>query len=94
MPPEQESAVPPTYPVYGPPVPIPPVNPVGKAAEKPKVVSLSVQSVPITLHAQGVLQDVNGMLNLLRQSSVSSEVVRIIEKALIDTLETRGGVAT
>lgn len=82
----------PKPPVYGPPVPT--VSPVAKTNEKPKVVSLSVQSVPITLKADGVLQDVNGMLQLLRQSTVSNEVVKIVEKALLDALETRGGVAT
>jgi hypothetical protein len=77
--------------VAGPPVP--PVSPAGKAAEKPKSVSVSVSSIPITLKAEGVLQDVAGMIRLLRDPAVSNEVKRIIEKALIDALETRGGVA-
>jgi hypothetical protein len=77
--------------VAGPPVP--PVSPAGKAAEKPKSVSVSVSSMPITLRAEGVLQDVAGMIRLLRDPAVSNEVKRIIEKALIDALETRGGVA-
>jgi hypothetical protein len=77
--------------VAGPP--IPPVSPVGKAAEKPKSVSVNISSMPITLRAEGVLQDVAGMLRLLRDPAVSNEVKRIVEKAFIDALETRGGVA-
>lgn len=78
-------------PVAGPPVP--PVSPVGTAAEKPKAVSVTVSSIPITLKAEGVLQDVAGMLRLLHDPAVSNEVKRIVEKAFIDALETRGGVA-
>jgi hypothetical protein len=81
----------PAPPVAGPP--IPPVSPVGKTAEKPKLVSVTVSSIPITLKAEGVLQDVTGMLRLLRDPAVSNEVKRIVEKAFIDALETRGGVA-
>ncbi|TRY24355.1 hypothetical protein FOI68_17025 [Brevibacillus sp. LEMMJ03] len=81
----------PAPPVAGPP--IPPVSPVGKMAEKPKLVSVTVSSIPITLKAEGVLQDVAGMLRLLRDPAVSNEVKRIVEKAFIDALETRGGVA-
>ncbi len=81
----------PATPVAGPP--IPPVSPVGKTAEKPKLVSVTVSSIPITLKAEGVLQDVAGMLRLLRDPAVSNEVKRIVEKAFIDALETRGGVA-
>lgn len=80
----------PKPPIYGPPVPV--VSPVAKTNEKPKVVSLSVQSVPITLKADGVLQDVPTMLRLLDNPSVSQKVKDIIEKALIDALETQGGV--
>lgn len=80
----------PKPPIYGPPVPA--VSPVAKTNEKPKVVSLSVQSVPITLQADGVLQDVPTMLRLLDNPSVSQKVKDIIEKALIDALETQGGV--
>jgi hypothetical protein len=77
--------------VAGPP--IPPVSPAGKVAEKPKAVSVTVSSIPITLKAEGVLQDVAGMIRLLHDPAVSNEVKRIIEKAFIDAYETRGGVA-
>ncbi|NGQ95007.1 YlbF family regulator [Brevibacillus sp. SYP-B805] len=90
--PEELNKLRPAPPVAGPP--IPPVSPVGKAAEKPKLVSVTVSSIPITLKAEGVLQDVAGMLRLLRDPSVSNEVKRIVEKALIDALETSGGVAS
>lgn len=79
-------------PVLGPPIPV--VPPVKAKEEKPKLVSLSIPSMPITLKADGVLQDVSGMLRLLRDPAVSNEVKRIIEKAFLDALETRGGVAT
>lgn len=79
-------------PVLGPPIPV--VPPVKAKEEKPKLVSLSIPSMPITLKADGVLQDVPGMLRLLRDPAVSNEVKRIIEKGFLDALETRGGVAT
>lgn len=83
----------PTPPVMGPP--IPPVSPVGgKVAEKPKVVSVTIPQVTIPLHAQGVLQDIPTMLKMLSDPSVGQKIKDLIEKALIDALETRGGVAT
>lgn len=75
------------------PAPLPVVPPKGKT-EKPKIVSLSIPSMPITLKADGILQDVNGILRLLRTSAVASEVIHIVEKALHDALETKGGVVT
>lgn len=83
----------PTPPVMGPP--IPPVSPIGaKTAEKPKVVSVTIPQVNIPLHAQGVLQDIPTMLKMLSDPSVGQKIKDLIEKALIDALETRGGVAT
>lgn len=76
-------------PVLGPPIPV--VPPVKAQEEKPKPVSLTISAMPITLKSDGVLQDVAGMLRLLRDPSVSNEIKRIIEKAFIDALETRGG---
>ncbi|GED55444.1 hypothetical protein EDM54_23940 [Brevibacillus borstelensis] len=83
----------PTPTVMGPP--IPPVSPVGgKVAEKPKVVSVTIPQVNIPLHAQGVLQDIPTMLKMLSDPSVGQKIKDLIEKALIDALETRGGVVT
>lgn len=83
----------PTPPVMGPP--IPPVSPIGaKTAEKPKVVSVTIPQVTVPLHAQGVLQDIPTMLKMLSDPSVGQKIKDIIEKALIDALETRGGVVT
>lgn len=78
--------------VLGPPIPV--VPPVKAREEKPKLASLTISAMPITLKADGVLQDVAGMLRLLRDPSVSNEIKRIIEKAFIDSLETRGGAVT
>ncbi|MCM3560585.1 hypothetical protein M4D57_18630 [Brevibacillus borstelensis] len=89
---EEVNQLRPTPPVMGPP--IPPVSPVGKATEQPKSVSLTIPQLTIPLHADGVLQDVPTMLRLLDNPSVSQKVKAIIEKALIEALETRGGVAT
>ncbi|MED4749953.1 hypothetical protein [Brevibacillus choshinensis] len=90
IPPEVRDQIRPAAPVLGPPIPV--VPPVKAQDEKPKLVSLSIPTMPITLNADGVLQDVAGMLRLLRDPAVSNEVKRIIEKAFIDAMETRGGV--
>ncbi|MED4581881.1 YlbF family regulator [Brevibacillus choshinensis] len=90
IPPEVREQIRPAAPVLGPPIPV--VPPVKAQEEKSKLVSLSIPSMPITLKADGVLQDVAGMLRLLRDPAVSNEVKRIIEKAFIDAMETRGGV--
>lgn len=90
---EEVNQLRPTPPVMGPP--IPPVSPIGaKTAEKPKVVSVTIPQVTVPLHAQGVLQDIPTMLKMLSDPSVGQKIKDIIEKALIDALETRGGVAT
>ncbi|MED2007002.1 hypothetical protein P4V39_02565 [Brevibacillus borstelensis] len=90
---EEVNQLRPTPPVMGPP--IPPVSPVGgKVTEKPKVVSVTIPQVTIPLHAQGVLQDIPTMLKMLSDPSVGQKIKDLIEKALIDALETRGGVAT
>lgn len=55
--------------------------------------SVTVSSMPITLHADGVLQDVVGMIRLLKDPTVTNEIKRIIETAFVNALETRGGKA-
>ncbi|MGG3873234.1 hypothetical protein [Brevibacillus laterosporus] len=64
-----------------------------KEEEKPKLTALTVSSLPITLNAAGVLQDVSGLIKLLRDPSVTNEVKRIIETAFINAIETGGGKA-
>ncbi|WP_103110787.1 YlbF family regulator [Brevibacillus reuszeri] len=92
-PPDEPTPVAPSSaPVLGPPIPV--VSPVKKQEEKPKLTSLTISAMPITLKADGVLQDVAGMLRLLRDPTVSNEIKRIVEKAFIDSLETSGGVTT
>ncbi|MGC5327108.1 hypothetical protein [Brevibacillus sp. SYSU BS000544] len=71
--------------------PIKPVAPTKPTKGQNKLTSLTVQSMPITLKADGVLQDVSGMMRLLRDPSISNEIKRIIEKAFVDAYETKGG---
>ncbi|WP_429845296.1 hypothetical protein [Brevibacillus sp. FIR094] len=75
----------------GPPIPV--VSPVGNTANKPKVVSVSIPNVTVPLQAAGVLQDIPTMLKMLSDPSVGQKIKDIIEKSLMDALETRGGVA-
>ncbi|WP_412767382.1 hypothetical protein [Brevibacillus laterosporus] len=72
---------------------VPTQSPASKKEEKPKLATLTVPSLPITLHADGVLQDVAGMLRLLKDPSVTNEIKRIIETAFINAIETGGGKA-
>ncbi|QRG65244.1 glycine zipper domain-containing protein [Brevibacillus choshinensis] len=90
IPPEIRDQIRPTAPVLGPPIPV--VPPVKPQEEKPRSVSLTIPQLSIPLYADGVLQDVPTMLRLLDNPSVSQKVKDIIEKALIDAMETRGGV--
>lgn len=76
----------------GPPIPV--VPPVGNVADKPKVVSVSIPNVTVPLQAAGVLQDIPTMLKMLSDPSVGQKIKDIIEKSLMDALETIGGVAT
>ncbi len=72
---------------------IPAISPAQPTKTETKLAALTVQAMPITLKADGVLQDVGGMLRLLRDPSVSNEIKRMIEKAFIDAYESRGGAA-
>ncbi|ATO48266.1 hypothetical protein P4V86_22100 [Brevibacillus laterosporus] len=77
--------------------PAPPVKPVATNAadkkESAQNLSVTVSTMPITLHADGVLQDVVGMIRLLKDPTVTNEIKRIIETAFVNALETRGGKA-
>ncbi|MGK5512216.1 hypothetical protein [Brevibacillus formosus] len=75
----------------GPPIPVVPA--VGNAANKPKVVSVTIPQVTVPLQAEGVLQDIPTMLKMLSDPSVGQKIKDIIEKSLMDALETMGGVA-
>lgn len=72
--------------------PIPSVSPA--AGERPKVVSVSIPQVNVPLQAAGVLQDIPTMLKMLSDPSVAQTIKGIIERSLLDALETKGGVAT
>lgn len=75
--------------------PAPPITPGATNAVNKKDpdqnLSVTIAAMPITLHAEGILQDVAGMIRLLRDPSVTNEVKRIIETAFVNALETRGG---
>ncbi|WP_025844737.1 hypothetical protein [Brevibacillus agri] len=74
--------------------PAPGYSPAASAASRPQSVSLTLPQVTISLHAAGVLQDIPTMLKMLNDPSVGQRIRTIIEKALLDALETRGGVTT
>ncbi|UFJ40119.1 hypothetical protein LOK74_19085 [Brevibacillus humidisoli] len=76
------------------PAGVPVVSPTKPKEEKPKLASLTVQQMPITLQADGILQDVAGLLRLLRDPKVSNEVKNMVEKFLVDAIETAGGATT
>lgn len=81
------------------PVPLGPPAPVGAPVsgmpEKAgAAISVTIPQISVPLHVQGVLQDIPTMLNMLNDPSVGQRIKLIIEKALLDSLETRGGVAT
>ncbi|RAP28618.1 hypothetical protein C2W64_04674 [Brevibacillus laterosporus] len=75
--------------------PAPPITPGATNAvnkkDQAQNLSVTIAAMPITLHAEGILQDVAGMIRLLRDPSVTNEVKRIIETAFVNALETRGG---
>ncbi|MGO0061845.1 hypothetical protein ACTID9_17760 [Brevibacillus fluminis] len=73
-------------------VPLPPQSPATKPEAKPAVISLSIPQMPITINAEGILQDEAGLLRLFGKSSISNQIVKLVEKGMVDALETRGGV--
>ncbi|WP_432775278.1 hypothetical protein AAFJ72_18905 [Brevibacillus gelatini] len=74
--------------------PAPHYSPAANAQSGPQSVSLTLPQVTVSLHAAGVLQDIPTMLKMLNDPSVGQRIRAIIEKALLDALETRGGVTT
>lgn len=72
--------------------PVPQHSPVSGIQERAQSVSLTIPQITIPLHADGVLQDIPTMLRMLGDPSVGQKIKSIIEKALLDALETRGGV--
>ncbi|MED1945851.1 MULTISPECIES: hypothetical protein [Brevibacillus] len=90
--PSSESATIQPTPQAGPPIPN--QSPVSSLQEKPQPVSITIPQISIPLHVQGVLQDIPTMLNMLNDPSVAQRIKDIIERSLLDALETRGGVTT
>ncbi|KZE55772.1 hypothetical protein AV540_00010 [Brevibacillus parabrevis] len=72
----------------------PPFSPGVASASQPQSVSLTIPQLTISLQADGVLQDIPTMLKMLNDPTVSQRIRAIIERALLDALETRGGVVT
>ncbi|BAH46072.1 hypothetical protein BBR47_50950 [Brevibacillus brevis NBRC 100599] len=67
-------------------------SPVGNSPGNPQPVSIAIPQVSIPLHVQGVLQDIPTMLKMLSDPSVAQRIKDIIERSLLDAIETRGGV--
>lgn len=74
--------------------PVPNQSPVSNLQEKIQPVAITIPQISIPLHIQGVLQDIPTMLNMLSDPSVAQRIKDIIERSLLDALETRGGVTT
>ncbi|MGG4496484.1 hypothetical protein [Brevibacillus reuszeri] len=72
--------------------PVPDQSPVSGHQAKSQPISLTIPQITIPLHAEGVLQDIPTMLRMLSDPSVGQRIKDIIEKSLLDALETRGGV--
>ncbi|ASJ55862.1 hypothetical protein BP422_21285 [Brevibacillus formosus] len=67
-------------------------SPVSSMPKQP--VSITIPQISVPLHVQGVLQDIPTMLKMLSDPSVAQRIKDIIERSLLDALETRGGVTT
>ncbi|MGF9906043.1 hypothetical protein [Brevibacillus porteri] len=74
--------------------PVPNQSPVSNLQEKLQPVAITIPQISIPLHVQGVLQDIPTMLKMLSDPSVAQRIKDIIERSLLDALETRGGVTT
>ncbi|WP_053079631.1 hypothetical protein [Brevibacillus brevis] len=74
--------------------PIPNLSPVSNDPVKSQPVSITIPQISIPLHVQGMLQDIPTMLKMLTDPSVAQRIKDIIERSLLDALETRGGVTT
>lgn len=72
--------------------PVPGSSPAGEGPARPQNVTITVPQITIPLHADGVLQDIPTMLKMLGDPTVGQKIKSIIEKSLLDALETRGGV--
>lgn len=72
--------------------PVPGSSPASAVRAQPSSVSITIPQITIPLHAEGVLQDIPTMLKMLGDPSVAQKIKNIIEKSLLDALETRGGV--
>lgn len=76
--------------MYGPPMPN--VSPAAKAPEAPKTVAVTIQQLSISLHAQGVLQDIPTMIKMLDNPTVAQKITGTVAQAIVVAADTRGGV--
>ncbi|MFC8685651.1 hypothetical protein [Brevibacillus porteri] len=90
-PPAQSVSTKPSIPA-GPP--LPGRSPIGNSPAKQQATSVNIPQITVPLHVQGVLQDIPTMLKMLTDPSVAQRIKDIIERSLLDALETRGGVTT
>lgn len=74
--------------------PMPNRSPISTSAAKQQPVSINIPQITVPLHVQGVLQDIPTMLKMLSDPSVAQRIKDIIERSLLDALETRGGIPT
>ncbi|MFF0829204.1 hypothetical protein ACFYU8_20570 [Brevibacillus sp. NPDC003359] len=72
--------------------PIPSRSPVGNSPVKQQATSVNIPQITVPLHVQGVLQGIPTMMKMLTDPSVAQRIKDIIERSLLDALETRGGV--
>ncbi|RAT98387.1 hypothetical protein [Brevibacillus sp. Leaf182] len=74
--------------------PIPNRSPVGNSPAIQQATSVNIPQITVPLHVEGVLQDIPTMMKMLTDPSVAQRIKDIIERSLLDALETRGGVTT
>ncbi|MGG4440506.1 hypothetical protein [Brevibacillus fortis] len=74
--------------------PIPSRSPVGNSPVKQQATSVNIPQITVPLHVQGVLQDIPTMMKMLTDPTVAQRIKDIIERSLLDALETRGGITT
>ncbi|UFJ42037.1 hypothetical protein LOK74_05930 [Brevibacillus humidisoli] len=76
------------------PASVPVVSPTRVQEKQRQPIALTVHNMPITLKADGILQDVGGLLRLLQDPSISNEIKAMVEKFFVDGIETLGGLVS
>lgn len=89
-------AAPPKPPALPPkPIPHPGTAAVTQQVKQDIKVQTTAGPVSLTMNAQGILQDVNGLVRLLGngtvQSTIKGFVLPAVEKGIVDAIQTRGG---